>query len=87
MSKLVRIALGVGLGLAATAGGALAKSSCVRAGGEATMITEDLAKFMAEAALKNSISGMGAKPVGKISMKCSAPTPLTSCTARQEACK
>ena len=29
---------------------------CVMAGGEATMVTEDLAKFMAGAALKNSMA-------------------------------
>jgi hypothetical protein len=86
MSKVLGVVAMAGVALAMTTGGAWAKS-CVRAGGEATMITEDLAKFMAEAALKNSIAGMGAKPVGKISMKCSAPSPLTSCTARQEACK
>ena len=28
---------------------------CVMAGGEATMVTEDLAKFMSAAALKNSV--------------------------------
>ena len=43
-----------------------ADAKCVRAGGQATMITEDLAKFMAGAALKNSIAGMGAKPVGPV---------------------
>lgn len=64
-----------------------AKQSCVRAGGQATMITQDLAKFMAEAALKNSISGMGAKPVGKVSLACSSEAGMSSCTARQKACK
>ncbi len=64
-----------------------AKSKCVRAGGTATMITEDLAKFMAEAALKNSIAGMGAKPVGPVAMKCSTGAGLPSCVARQKACK
>lgn len=75
------------IGSAMALPGAQAKDSCVRAGGEATMITEDLAKFMAEAALKNSISGMGAKPVGKIDMTCTSGTLSTSCTAKQRACK
>jgi hypothetical protein len=66
---------------------AQARESCVRAGGQATMITQDLAKFMAEAALKNSISGMGAKPVGKVSLTCSSEAGMSSCTARQKACK
>jgi hypothetical protein len=65
---------------------ASAKSSCVRAGGEATMITEDLARFMASAALKNSIAGMGAKPSGAVAMKCT-PGALTYCIAHQRACK
>ncbi len=66
---------------------ASAKPNCVLAGGEATMITADLAKFMAEAALKNSISGMGAKPAGKIALTCNAQFASTYCVARQRACK
>lgn len=65
----------------------LAKGGCVLAGGEATMITPDLAKFMASAALKNSISGMGAKPAGAVKMKCTEGFPTTHCIARQRACK
>jgi hypothetical protein len=67
--------------------GAEARMHCVRAGGEATMITEDLAKFMAQAALKNSIAGMGAKPVGPVNLKCSMGQGLPYCIARQKACK
>ena len=66
---------------------AAAKPSCVLAGGEATMVTGDLAKFMAEAALKNSISGMGAKPAGTIALTCNAQFASTYCIARQRACK
>lgn len=62
-------------------------AKCVMAGGEATMATQDLAKFMAEAALKNSISGMGAKPAGKIAMKCDTVNLLPHCVAKQRACK
>lgn len=62
-------------------------AKCVRAGGQATMITEDLAKFMATAALNNSINGMGAKAVGPVSMKCTSDMVLPTCTARQKACK
>ena len=64
-----------------------AAGKCVLAGGTATMITEDLAKFMANAALKNSISGMGAKPAGAIKMTCKPETGLTTCLANQRACK
>ncbi len=65
----------------------MAAGKCVMAGGEATMATEDLAKFMAEAALKNSIAGMGAKPAGKIAMKCDTANVLPHCVAKQRACK
>jgi hypothetical protein len=68
------------------AGSALAAPKCVMAGGEATMVTEDLARFMAGAALKNSIAGMGAKPTGAIVTKCTA-TGLTYCISKQRACK
>ncbi len=74
--------------------GALAVSSlsaaaakCVMAGGEATMITEDLAKFMSKAALGNSIKGMGATPTGAIALTCKPQLALTYCIARQRACK
>lgn len=61
--------------------------SCVLAGGDATMVTTDLAKFMAEAALKNSISGMGAKAAGPVKMTCDDGIPLVTCKARQRACR
>ncbi len=64
-----------------------AAPKCVRAGGQATMITEDLAKFMAGAALKNSIEGMGAKAAGPVVMKCETGMGLPTCVARQKACK
>jgi len=64
-----------------------AKSKCVRAGGQATMVTMDLAKYMATAALNNSISGMGAKAAGPVSMKCTGDMVMPTCTARQKACK
>lgn len=64
-----------------------AAAKCVMAGGEATMITKDLAEFMAGAALKNSISGMGAKPVGQVKMTCKDGTATVYCLAKQQACK
>ena len=73
------------LGLGATP--TLAKTGCVLAGGEATMITEDLARFMANAALGNSIKGMGAASSGAIKMICTPAAFSTHCIARQRACK
>lgn len=68
------------------ASGANAAGKCVQAGGEATMITEDLAKFMAEAALKNAIAAHGWKASGPIKMKCDAPNGLPHCKATRKAC-
>jgi hypothetical protein len=64
-----------------------AAKSCVMAGGEATMITGDLARFMANAALGNSIKGKGLTAVGPVKMKCNDPSPLVYCIATQKACK
>ena len=66
---------------------AATKKSCVLAGGEATMITLDSAKFMANAALNNSIKGMGATAAGPVKLACKDPAPLTYCIAQQRACK
>jgi hypothetical protein len=80
-------AAALGLLAASTATHAAPKKSCVLAGGEATMITPDLAKFMANAALGNSIKGMGSTAEGPVKMTCNAPAPLTYCLAQQKACK
>ena len=77
----------IALVLASTASQAAPHKSCVLAGGEATMITKDLATFMANAALKNSIKGMNATATGAVALKCNDPAPLTYCKAQQRACK
>ena len=64
-----------------------AVAGCRRAGGEATMITKDLAVFMANAALKNSIADHGERPSGPVQLKCTDDTLTTTCTARRQACK
>ncbi|MBU2582971.1 MAG: hypothetical protein KJ622_14770 [Alphaproteobacteria bacterium] len=63
------------------------QAGCVKAGGEATMLTEDLAKFMANAALNNQIKANGWKASGKVQMMCEAATLGTHCVAHQKACK
>ncbi len=62
------------------------KKSCALYGGDATMVTEDLAKFMAGAALKNSMTAAAATPSGAVKMTCAA-SGLVTCQARQRACK
>lgn len=83
-SLIIAAALAGGLVMAAPA---QAAKSCVMAGGEATMITGDLARFMANAALGNSIKGKGLKAAGPVKMKCKDPSPLVYCIATQRACK
>lgn len=61
--------------------------TCVMAGGEATMVTGDLARFMANAALKNSISGKNLKASGQVKMTCKDSLASVHCLAQQRACK
>jgi hypothetical protein len=84
----IQIAAAAGVLLVvAAATPAVAAKSCVLAGGEATMITLDAAKFMANAALNNSIKGKGLTAVGAAKVTCKDPSPLTYCLAQQKACK
>ena len=84
MKSLVLTAAIIGAAFVST--GAQA-GSCVKAGGEATMLTEDLAQFMANAALNNQIKANGWTPSGKVQMMCEAATLGTHCVAHQKACK
>ena len=80
----------VGLTVAIALAGAMATSAeagCRRAGGEATMITKDLAVFMANAALKNSIADHGERPAGAVQLSCKDDTFTTTCHARRQACR
>ena len=63
-----------------------AKGKCVRAGGEGSNLLPDVAKFMANAALKNSIAAHGWKPAGKIKQTCKSNGIMTTCVSRQRAC-
>lgn len=89
MRRIARVAIAASA-LAFIAGQAQAqeqKSKCVMAGGEATMITGDLARFMANAALNNSIKGMNAKGVGAAKVTCKDGLASVYCLAKQRACK
>lgn len=91
MSRIAKlttmIAAAAGVAALSTAAVAQKAGSCVMAGGEATMITSDLAKFMANAALKNSISGKGLKASGEVKMTCKDGVASVYCIAKQKACK
>ena len=81
----------IGLSLSVALIGAMSVSSaeagCRRAGGEATMITKDLAVFMAKAALKNSIADHGERPKGAVQLFCKDDSFTTTCHARRQACR
>jgi hypothetical protein len=47
-----------------------AEAGCQKVVGSADMVTRDLAKFMANAALKNAIEAKGLKPSGEIALTC-----------------
>lgn len=83
--KLVLTSAIAALAMLSLAGTANA-GKCVNAGGTADMLTEDLAKFMANAALNNQMKAEGLKPAGPVKMTCKAGVPV-NCTARQRACK
>jgi hypothetical protein len=80
-------ALTLAVALIGTATISTAEAGCRRAGGVATMVTKDLAIFMANAALKNSIADHGERPSGGVQLKCTDDTLTTTCTARRMACK
>jgi len=73
----------LGLGLVPT----IANAKCVLAGGTATGLTPEISKTLATAALGQSITAYGGKARGKVAMKCDASPLLTTCTAKQRACK
>jgi hypothetical protein len=88
MKSLVRI--GVIVAGAVAVIGATAdpsRAECTTLGSVGTGINEGLAKFMAEAGLKNIRENKGLKPSGGISYKCEAGAVFTDCHAKQKACK
>ncbi|MEQ1671304.1 MAG: hypothetical protein ABL893_10635 [Hyphomicrobium sp.] len=85
MKTILKLAVAATALVAVTTGAHAGK--CVTAGGEATMVTQDLAKFMANAALKNSIAAHNWKASGPVKVKCDTGTiGLAHCSARQKAC-
>ncbi len=63
-----------------------AEAGCRTVVGSADMVTRDLAKFMANAALKNAIEAKGLKPSGQIALTCRDDTLTTYCKASRPAC-
>lgn len=77
--------------LAATSASALATGSahaeCTRVAAVGTGITEGIAKFMADAGLKNIREDKGYKPSGAIAYKCTNGMFGIDCHAHQRVCK
>lgn len=86
MKLVLKSAALAAVAMLAFAGAANAAGKCVNAGGTADMVTEDLARFMANAALNNQMKAEGLKPSGPVKVTCKAGVPV-NCTARQRACK
>jgi len=84
MPSHLKFVLAAALGLAASA--TAADAACRQAGGLATMPTQALSEFMANAALKNAIANHGWKAAGPIKVKCTDETLTVTCTARRRAC-
>ena len=87
MARMTTIGLGCVIALCGVMAARSAEAGCRRAGGEATMVTKDLAVFMANAALKNSIADHGERPKGAVAVSCKDDAFTTTCHARREACK
>lgn len=87
MKTCRQLAMAMTLAFAVTGLSAAAEAKCVLAGGEGTGVVQDFASFMAKAALKNSIAGMGATAKGTAKVVCKTDSLITTCTARQRACK
>jgi hypothetical protein len=64
-----------------------ASAECRLYGGVGNGVTESMAKFMAEAAVKNIIENKGLKPTGEIKHSCKAAMLGSECVARQQGCK
>ena len=87
MNRKLRFACAVAVVVASAAAVPAHAGKCVMAGGEGSNVLPDVAKFMANAALGNSISGAGMKASGTVAMNCKSELLLTTCTAKQRACK
>lgn len=64
-----------------------AHAECKLVGGIGNGITEGIAQFMSDAALKNLLEAKGLKPSGEVRHKCKAVMLGSECTATQQGCK
>jgi hypothetical protein len=85
LARICFVAAGTVSFIGATANPSYAE--CTTVGSVGTGINQGVAKYMAEAGLKNIIESKGMKASGAISYKCEAGAVLTDCHAKQRACK
>lgn len=64
-----------------------AEAKCIKASGEGTAITHELATELAKVALNSSISNWGGKARGKVSTSCKYEFVLSTCRSQSRACK
>jgi hypothetical protein len=83
--KLAMLALAA-MGVSGLATGS-AHAECKNLAAVGTGLTQDIAKFMADAGLKNIREDRGYKPGGAVSYKCTPGAIAIDCSARQRVCK
>lgn len=64
-----------------------AEAKCIKASGEGTAITHEVATELAKVALNTSISGWGGKARGKSSTSCKYDFIFSTCKVHSRACK
>jgi hypothetical protein len=86
ISKMIAVAAVAG-GIALASAPAFAGHHCVRAGASATAVTSEIAGALAKEALYQSNAFAGRKARGAAKVSCKYVGIVTTCTARQVACK
>lgn len=84
MKTVVFAALGAA---ALLVSGSAAEAKCVRAVGQATAITHELARDLAKMTLATNIGTWGGKAAGKTMYDCKYEFVFSTCSAKQRACK
>jgi hypothetical protein len=87
MKNLTKTAATLVVAVGLAAGATTANAACKNFGAVGTGINESIAKYMADAALKNIRENAGyAKPSSATTYKCEAGMLATDCHAHQKAC-
>lgn len=87
MKKLLIAAIAASSMIAMAMPSEAAKKSCKRLGGEGTAVTNELATANATMALSDQATAGGMTLKGKAAVKCKYEGIVSTCTAKQTACK